>query len=145
MDRNEIEALIRRLHEVRKENNAESVARFFTDDAVFGVAGCQTSSGVACNMRGQAAFMPVLATLAELFHWVEVDFHSIIIEALQASASYTLTFDHTPTGRRHESDVSDIMTFRDGKICRMIQYVDTAFLNMINEQGAVPQQAKRVY
>ena len=142
MTRDEIEQLIRHLHEIRKDNDAETVGALFAEDAVFGVAGCETSSGVACHMRGASEFMPTLRTLADLFHWIEVDFSSILIEGSQAAASYTLTFDYSPTGGRHQSDVTDIMTFRDGKICRMIQFVDTAFLNMITEQGAMAKPRK---
>ncbi len=139
MTRDEIEGLIRHLHEIRKDNDGEIVGALFAEDAVFGVAGCETSSGVACHLRGAAEFMPILRSLAGLFHWVEVDFHSTLIDGSQASASYTLTFDYAPTGARHKSDVTDIMSFKDGKICRMIQFVDTAFLNMITEQGAMEQ------
>lgn len=142
MTRDEIEGLIRHLHEIRKDNDAEVIGALLTEDAVFGVAGCETSSGVACHMRGAAEFMPVLRTLAELFHWVDVDFNSILIEGTQASASYTLTFDYAPTGARYKSDITDIMSFRDGKICRMIQFADTAFLNMVSEQGAMSQPRK---
>lgn len=142
MTRNDIENLIRHLHEIRKENDAEVIGALFAEDAVFGVAGCETSSGVACHMRGKAEFMPVLDKLAGLFHWVDVDFHSILIEGSQASASYALTFDYALTGARHQSDVTDIMSFRNGKISRMIQFADTAFLNMIIEQGAMEQPRK---
>lgn len=142
MTRDEIEGLIRHLHEIRKQNDADVVGALFTEDAVFGIAGCETSSGVACHMRGAAEFMPAMRTLADLFLWVDVEFHSILIEGTQASASYTLTFDHAPTGERHKSDVTDIMSFRDAKICRMIQFTDTAFLNMIGEQGAIGQRRK---
>lgn len=142
MTRDEIDRLIRHLYDIRKGNDAEIVGALFAEDAVFGVAGCETVSGVACHMRGAAEYMPVLRTLAGLFHWVEVDFHSILVEGSQASASYTLTFDYFSTGGRHQSEVTDIMAFRDGKIRRMIQFVDTAFLNMITEQGAMAQPRK---
>ena len=137
MTKDEIESLIRRLHDIRMTNDSDGIGALFTEDAVFGVAGCETSSGVARHMRGAAEFMPTLRAMAKLFHWVKVDFHSILVEGPQASARYALTYDYAPTGMRHKSDVTDMMSFRDGKIRRMIQYADAAFLNKVTEQGAL--------
>ena len=67
---------------------------------------------------------------------MNVDFHAIIVEGAQAAVNYTLTFDYAPTGARHTSKVTDIMMFRDGRICSMVQYADTAFLNALEQQAA---------
>ena len=134
MTRDEIESVIRRLHEERKQNDGKITGALFTDDAVFGVAGCEKCSDIPCNLQGVDQYQPVLNKLTGLFHWVDVDFHAIIVEGAEAAVNYTLTFDYSPTGARHTSEVTDLMAFRDGKICRMVQYADTAFLNAL-ERG----------
>ena len=136
MTSDEIEGLIRRLHEDRRQNDGKVIGALFTDDAVFGVAGCEDSSSIACSFQGAGQYQPVLDRLAGLFHWVNVDFHAIIVEGAQAAVNYTLTFDYAPTGARYTSKVTDIMTFRDGRICGMVQYADTAFLNALEQQAA---------
>lgn len=129
MTRDETEALIRRLHEIRRSNDAEKVAAFFHEDVVYSVAGCPGHSKLPCKLEGRDAYMPMLRMLAETFSWDGIEFHDIIVDGDRAAAFYTLTTTHTPSGEQFSTPVADQMTFRDGKIASFTQYIDTARVN----------------
>ncbi len=129
MTRDETEALIRQLHEIRKSNDADKVVEFFRDDVVYSVAGCSEHSLLPCNLKGRDAFMPMLRMLAETFTWDEIEFHDILIDGDRAAVFYTLTTTHAPSGKQFSTPVSDHLTFRDGKVATFTQHIDTARVN----------------
>lgn len=131
MTRDETEALIRQLHDIRKSNDADQVAAHFHEDLVFSVAGCPSHSKLPCRIVGRKACLPTLRMLAETFSWDGIEFHDILIDGDRAAAFYTLTTTHTPSGAQFSTPVADHMTFRDGKIAAFTQHIDTARLNKV--------------
>lgn len=131
MTRDETEALIRQLYEIRKTNDAKLVAAHFTDDATYCITGCADHSPLPVSLAGREALDPALTSLAKNFSWDDVVYKDIIVEGDRAAVFYTLTITHTPSGETFSTDVADHVTFRDGKIASFTEHVDTARVNAL--------------
>lgn len=136
LDRSEIKATIRRAYQMRLANDPEGCMACVVPDVRYCIAGSPEHSPVAVRCEGQEAFRETLAALVETWRWKQIDFKRLLIDGGEAMVEYTLTLEHAPSGRRVTTDIVDTMTFSDGKIAVLTEYVDTALATALFDAAA---------
>ena len=129
MTRDDVEAAVRRFHDVRKSNDAAQVRALFVDEPEFLLAGVPGETSVACSACGAEDFAAAAQQLNENWGWENVEFLDMVIEGATAAVRYRLTVRFTPLDRVFDTEVYDLMEFENGKIKRLLQYADTGFLS----------------
>lgn len=125
MTKDEVVAAVRHFHDVRKTNDAAAVRALFVHDPSFEIPGEPGEGSIAIKAEGCVAFDEIAETFTALWHWMAVDFLDIVVDGQVAAVRYSLTVRAAPTGHEFTNEVFDLMEFEDGKVKRLVQYVDT--------------------
>ena len=130
----EIEATIKEFHDVRRLNDRDSIMAYFTDDAEFSISGQESANSIACTANGCEAMTPIVEQLVSLWSWDDVEFRDIAVNGPTAFVHYTLTTTHQGNRTTMVTDVVDKITFADGKITKMVQFIDTAYAGEVAQR-----------
>jgi ketosteroid isomerase-like protein len=117
--RDTITGILDTIYAARRANDAKAAAAAFATDAQFGPNGMPPAKGVA--ERANA-----LAMLFDEFQAVGFTEHCRIIDPPRASVHWRGTF-RAKNGRVGETDVLDVIEFRDGQIVSLTTFFDTAY------------------
>lgn len=117
--------------DARTANDIAAVASFFHEDVAYAISGDNGSSRLPCDVAGAAAFRVLLMELVNVWPWRKVELLDHVAGDDRAAVRFHLTIEHAPSGRLLETDVFDLFEFRDGKIVRLIEHVDTAYVERI--------------
>ncbi len=97
--------------------NADAFAALFAPDGEFVVPGKVH--------RGQAAICEVTANFAARYSNVSIDIQRIIIDGDQAVVEWHWADTKNATGVRSTADDAIVVDFKDGRIVRWREYIDT--------------------
>ncbi|HEY4689325.1 MAG TPA: SgcJ/EcaC family oxidoreductase [Anaerolineae bacterium] len=117
MKPDDIRAIIERAGRAWVAGDAESFAALFTPDGEFVVPGKRWQS--------PPAIREVLARFAERYSDVRVDIRRIIVDGDQAAVEWYWEDTKNETGARNRADDAIVVDFRDGRISRWREYIDT--------------------
>jgi len=117
MKPDEIRAMIEQAGQAWVAGDADAFAALFTPDGEFIVPGKR--------LQGQAAIREVLARFAERYSDVRVDIRRTIIDGDQAVVEWYWEDTKNATGVRNRADDAIVVDFKDGRISRWREYIDT--------------------
>lgn len=117
MKPDEIRAMIEQASQAWAAGDADAFAALFTPDGEFIVPGKR--------LQGQAAIREVLARFAERYSDVRVDIRRTIIDGDQAVVEWYWEDTKNATGVRNRADDAIVVDFKDGRISRWREYIDT--------------------
>jgi ketosteroid isomerase-like protein len=126
MDRATIEALVKDAYAARLRGDVEATVRYFTDDAVFALAGAKDASPVALRCTGCDALRGAMAGLVGAFAFRDHEIVSLVIEGAKAVAHVRVRVRATATGEEALTEMADFFTFENGKIKSFLEFCDTA-------------------
>jgi ketosteroid isomerase-like protein len=126
MDRATIEAILRDAYAARVRGDVEATVGFFTDDAVFALAGASHASPVALRCTDCEALRGAMAGLVQAFEFKDHEILSLVIEGEKAAAHTRVRVRSTVTGEEETTEMADFVTFRNGKIVSFVEFCDTA-------------------
>jgi ketosteroid isomerase-like protein len=130
-DRAVIEGLINHAYETRNGGNVDAIVALFQPDARFVLAGSPTTTAVAGTARGHRELRPALAGLVAGFQFIQRDILSMVIDGDQAAVHSRVSLRYIPNNKTVTTDLLDLFKFADGKIVELVEFADTALVNVL--------------
>jgi ketosteroid isomerase-like protein len=115
-----IDSVIDRLYAARRMNDADAAAQCFHGDGRFAANAAPTTA------TGSVSQISALKGLFDAFQCVNLQEHCRIIDPPRAAVHWRGTF-RTTNGNVGDSDILDIIEFRDGRVTSLTTFYDTAF------------------
>jgi ketosteroid isomerase-like protein len=125
-DRNQMEATLREAYAARQRGDVNKIVSLFTPDARFVMAGSSQMSPVAMRVEGAEPFRTALEGMCKTFIVEEHQIVGIVIDGNRAAVHWRATIRSSVTGNRLQSDLCDLIEFRDGRIASFLEFCDTA-------------------
>ena len=141
MDRTTVQALVDHIYSVRKMNNAALAAGLFCHDAVFEMAGSPGPGRIAARVEHAESIGALMKSFVDAWEWLDHEILDVVIDGSRAAVRYRTRQRFIPTNQIVETDLFDLVTFRDGKIAHMVEFCDTALATDLI-QIAMNQAAK---
>ena len=133
VDRDLIETRVRRLLQLRRDNNLREVMDYVADDMVFDVRGSGMAFPHAGPVKGKANVARAFMSIATQYENLNSTVHSLIIDGEQVALRRTARVRHRGTNRIADVDVADFIRFRDGLVVALSEVVDSAVLARLDE------------
>jgi ketosteroid isomerase-like protein len=127
-DRAAIEKLIRDAYAARATKDAEAIARMFTPDGTFRLAGSTAAFPAAIPMAGAAELRSGIGALVEAFDFLELEMLASVIEGDKASVHWRVRARFNLTGEVFDTELYDLWTFANGRVASLVQFCDTALI-----------------
>jgi ketosteroid isomerase-like protein len=126
LDRSRIEALVHHVYAVRKMNNAVLAAELFASDAIFELAGSPGPGSISARVQDSDGMRAMMKSLVEAWEWIDHEILDLVIDGNRAAIRYRTKQRFIPTDQVVDTDLFDLVTFKDDKIFRMVEFCDTA-------------------
>lgn len=131
MSREDIKNAVKEVYAARLSNDLERVAALFALDSHFQLSGSAGASPIALCASNRESIVPVLAVLINTWKWIDQQILHLIIDGNQAAVHYKVSMEFRPTGHLIDTNICDLLAFRDGKLAQIIQFVDTALASSL--------------
>lgn len=125
-ERAQIEAMLRDAYAARVRGDLEGTLRPFAEDAVFQLAGAAEASPVALRCTDCESLRVAMAALIGAFEFKRHEILSLIVDGAKAAVHTRARVRATATGEEKETEMVDLVSFRDGKIASFVEFCDTA-------------------
>lgn len=132
MNRKDTAQVIADLYKARLTNNAEVCLKYFSDDAVFALAGSPETSSIVKAASPETSVRKSVEALVATWDWMAREEKLAIIKGKDAATRYILKAKHAPSGKIIETEIMDHIVFdASGKISKFTQFLDTAMIERI--------------
>jgi ketosteroid isomerase-like protein len=128
MDRAAIADFIERVYAARKAGDLDAVAAAFAPEAVFRLMGSPELVPAAVTARGATGVRAALKGLIDAFEFLEFEPIDLVVEGDRAVLHWRLKVRYIPSGVVRDTEVCDVLRFKDGKIASLTQFADTAMI-----------------
>jgi ketosteroid isomerase-like protein len=118
-------------YKAREEGNIEDLMAAFHPKAVFELKGDKGLLEVAGAVEGHSNVRAALSQFINSFQFKKRDILDVIVEEDRVAVHSRLEVSFVPKNRLFTSDVLDTFRFEDGKIIRLVEFVDTALIKNI--------------
>jgi ketosteroid isomerase-like protein len=129
--RDEMLETIMRAYKAREEGNIEGLMATFHPNAVFELKGDKRLLEVAGTVEGHANVRAALSQFIEGFQFKKRDILDVIVDGDRVAVHSRLEVSFVPKNKSFTSDVLDIFRFEDGKIIKLVEFVDTALIKNV--------------
>jgi len=138
MDRAAIESMLKEAYGARVAGDVDGTVRYFTDDAVFAIAGAKEASPVALRCTGCEDIRAVMGGLIGAFKFADHEILEIFLDGPRAAVHTRFRVRSAATGEEAVTETVDLITFEDGKIASFVQFCDTALAAKLAGAGPAP-------
>ena len=128
IDRDQIEARVRRLFERWAQGDVDGMIDFLAPDVSFPSNGFWT--GVKPPLAGRAQVAATIRRNANLLENIVSVLHEFLIDGDRAVVHRTAVGRRRDTGQRYQCDFIDFFRFRDGLIVEFSEYADAAWIEI---------------
>ena len=125
-DRSEIERILKEAYAARKRGDIDAILRLFSVDAHFQLAGSISASPIPLRTAGTSQFRTVLERLIRTFEWVDQQIICMLIDGPRAAVHWRGRIRSTVSGETVDTELVDIVEFKDGRIISFVEFCDTA-------------------
>lgn len=115
-----IEAVLDKLYDARRRNDVSAAAECFREDGRF------MPNGAPAPTTNRAEQLSGLKGLFDAFACTKLNVHCRIIDAPRAAVHWRGTF-RAANGKVGETDILDVIEFRDGRVASLTTFFDTAY------------------
>jgi len=115
-----IEAVLDKLYDARRRNDTTAAAECFRDDGRF------MPNGAPVATTNRIEQLSALKVLFDAFVCTQLDVHCRIIDPPRAAVHWHGTF-RAKNGKVGDTDVLDVIEFRDGRVASLTTFYDTAY------------------
>lgn len=120
--------LIREVYVRHAMGDVDGVLSLCRDDIGFWWAGIHGVDPHAGTQRGREPFKALLEDLHETFHYHALEPVDLIVQGDRAASRAQARMTHRASRRRFTVPIADFWTIRDGQVCELIHYFDTALI-----------------
>ena len=125
-DRSQIERVLKEAYAARKRGDVDGILRLFSVDAHFQMAGSISASPMPLRTAGTTEFRTALDRLIRTFEWVDQEILRMLIDGSRAAVHWRGKIRSTVTGETVDTELVDIVEFKDDRIVSFIEFCDTA-------------------
>jgi ketosteroid isomerase-like protein len=133
VDRQLIETRIRRLLELRAENNLRGMLEYLAEDIVFEMRGDWMALPYSGPVKGKANVAKAMMCLMTQYENLGSTVHSLSIDGENVALRRTARVRHRGTSRFADVELADFVRFRDGLVIGFTEVADTAALAELDE------------
>jgi ketosteroid isomerase-like protein len=134
--RTDHEMLVRDVYAARRVADVEAVLAHFHPQAMFRMAGSQAHASLPAPASGHEALRLTFIELFAAYEFLDQDFRAIIVQEHRAAVHAHLRLRFRPTQDEFETEILDLITFEDGLIRDMTEFVDTAMVAHLGRRAA---------
>lgn len=127
--RDEILETIREGYAARVRGDVEGVLSVFTTDAIFRLNAAPLNRITAVHTMAGTELRSAMTQLIDNFEFSDFEIVDSVVEGSKAAVRSMFTVRARTTGHVAQTEVLDLIEFKDGKICSFVQFFDTAFAN----------------
>jgi ketosteroid isomerase-like protein len=140
-DKAALEAVVREMYAARIRGDVDGILRHTDDDVEFSIAGCAASSAIPCAVHGSQALRDVMGRLISAFEFRNGHVIDMLVEGERAVVRSRVEVRVPGSDEAAETELVDLITFRDGKVLSFRQYADTALARRLlaSNERAVAQ------
>jgi uncharacterized protein (TIGR02246 family) len=120
-----IESILDKAYEARRRHDAAAAAACFTEDGRF------MANGAPAPAKSRAEQVDAMKAMFAAFEVVEFHQHCRIIDPPRAVVHWRGKF-RAQNGQMGETDILDIIEVRDGRICSLTSFFDTAYATALS-------------
>jgi ketosteroid isomerase-like protein len=122
---------IYRAYDARGRGDIEGCMVAFHPNAVFELKGEKAVLEIAGTVQGHLNVRAAMVGFIENFEFMKRDIVETIVEGDRAAVHSRVEIRFIPKNTVFTSDVLDIFKFDDGKIVKMVEFVDTALVKSV--------------
>jgi ketosteroid isomerase-like protein len=126
--REEMLDTIYRAYDARATGDMEGLMSAFHSHGAFELKGEQKHLQVAGLTEGHANVRAAMAGFVDTFEFVKRDIIGTVVEGERAVVHSRVAVRFVPTDTTVETDILDVITFKDGKIVKLEEFADTAMI-----------------
>ena len=123
-----VEAILDKAYDARRRSDAEAAAACFCDDGRF------VANGTPGATKNRPEQVMALKQTFEAFALLEFHQHCRIIDPPRAVVHWRGKF-RAQNGRVGDTDIIDLIEVRDGRICKLTTFFDTAYAAAVSAPG----------
>ena len=120
-----IESILDKAYAARLAHDAVAAAALFTDD------GCFAVNGAPAPAKNRTEQVDAMKAMFDAFEVVEFHQHCRIIDPPRAVVHWRGKF-RAQNGQMGETDILDLIEVRDGRICSLTSFFDTAYATALS-------------
>jgi ketosteroid isomerase-like protein len=122
---------IHRAYDARGKGDIEGCMAAFHPNAVFELKGEKDALEIAGAVQGHLSVRAAMNGFIETFEFIKRDIIEAIVEGDRAAIHSRLEMRFIPKDIVFTSDVLDTFRFEDGKIVKLVEFVDTALVKSV--------------
>ena len=122
LDLSTAQDFLTRLSVARVADDVDTLAGFFTDDAVFRIVGFGEAA------TGKEAIRSALRGIIEEFEFLEWKQTKVFVNGNDLAAHHRLKVRHRKTGRTTDTETSEFLAMSNEHCSSFIQFADTALI-----------------
>ena len=131
MDREAIKALIEQAYEARRTGDIDRILAVFHPDGKFELAGSKEVTAAVGISQGHQELRTTFTELIANFQFIQRDVLGILIDDDRVAVHSRAKLRFVPRDETLTTELLDLWKFRDGKIVELIEFVDTALVNVL--------------
>jgi len=131
IDRATIQALIEQGYTARKNGDVEGILSLFHPQGRFQLVGSPEVTSLVGIASGHSALRAAMTGFIAKFEFLQRDVVSILIDGNQAAVHSRVKLRSIPKNRTEMTDILDLWKFEDGKIVELVEFADTALINLM--------------
>lgn len=128
-EREQLLQVVRDAYAARVLGDVDGVLTCFTKDTVFRLNAAPYNQITAVHAIDGGELRHALAQLIDNYEFSDYEIVDSVVEGDKAAVRSMFTVRARRTGNTAQTEVLDLIEFRDGKICFFAQFFDTAFAN----------------
>jgi ketosteroid isomerase-like protein len=141
-EREQMLQIIRDAYAARVQGDVDGVLNHFSTDAVFRLNAAPYNQITSVHAIDGGELRRAMAQLIDNYEFSGYEIVDSVVEGSKVAVRSMFTVRARKTGNMAQTEVLDLIEFRDGKICSFAQFFDTAFANqlMVVQDAAPPIQ-----
>jgi ketosteroid isomerase-like protein len=124
-------AAIRAVYAARVRGDIEDILSAFADDAVFRLNAAPLHGGATIHAVDSNELRAVLKRMFDDFEISNLEIIEAVIDGDKAAVRAIVTRRVRSSGRTTTTEVLDVIQFRNGKICSLTHFLDTAAVHAL--------------
>jgi ketosteroid isomerase-like protein len=133
-NRKTVEKLVDDVYAARARGDYEAMANLCGPNATLRIVGDGKLCPIATTTKGRASLRKAFEQLAQ-FAFTQQKKRSIAVSGNTATVHWRAKVTYKPTGKSALTEFCDLWTVENGKILSVLQFVDTAVVNSLMQQG----------
>jgi len=123
--RDDIEARVRSIYDIRKNGDLDGVMATFTSDARFRMAGHPELAPMTALVQGAAQLRELMQQFIAVWDWQDYHIQRVLVDGDRAAVYSRGTMYFGPKRVPIDTETFDLLALKDGKIADFVQFCDT--------------------